>query len=125
MVAPDGSSGGEARCAPAALLLAGFAIDAAFAPSVTLVGVALVAIWCALTASHRSEALIMSLIAAVCTGLTIMSLAGWGGLEPGHDDGAIARSAALGVLLVTAGLLSALDGLQGGEQRTPDPAAGS
>ena len=109
--------------APAALLLAGFAIDAAFAPSVTLVGVALVAIWCALTAAHRSEALIMSLIAAVCTGLTIMSLAGWGGLEPGHDGGAIPRSAALGALLVTAGLLSALYGLRGGEQRTPDPAA--
>ena len=105
--------------APAALLLAGFAIDAALAPAVTLVGVALVAIWCALTAEHRSEALIMSLIGAVYMGLTIMSLAGWGGLEPGHDDGAIARSAALGVLLLTAGLLSALDGLQPGSQPRP------
>jgi hypothetical protein len=111
--------------APAALLLAGFAIDAALTPSVTLVGVASVAIWRALTAAHRSESLIMSLIAAVCTGLTIMSLAGWDGLEPGPDDGAIARSAALGVLLITAGLLSALYGLRDGEQGTLDPAAGS
>ncbi len=111
--------------APAALLLAGFAIDAALTPSVTLVGVASVAIWRALTAAHRSEALIMSLIAAVCMGLTTMSLAGWGSLEPGHDDGAIARSAALGVLLITAGLLSALYGLRDGEQGTLDPAAGS
>ena len=99
--------------APIALFLAGSVLDATLAPSGALIGPALVAIWCALTASHRSEAAVMYLIAAVFGGLTLIHLAGWGGLEFARDDGGVARSAALGALLVTAGVLSACYGLPG------------
>ncbi len=102
---------------PVALFLAGSVVDAALAPSGTLIGVSLVALWYGATASHRGEAASMYLIAAVFTGLTVVSLAGEGGLEHARADGGTARSAALGVLLVTAGLLSAWYGSRGGEQR--------
>ena len=117
--------GGRRRLwwAPVALFLAGSAVDAALAPSGTLIGATAVALWCALTASHRSEATIMSLIAAVFTGVTLISLAGWGGLELARDDGGIARSIALGLLLVTAGVLGARYGSPGDEQRVSDTAA--
>ncbi len=109
--------------APVVLFLAGSVVDEVLVPTVTLVGATLVAIWFALTASHRSEAMLMYLIAAVFTGLSVMSLAGWGGLEPARDDGGIARSAALGLLLVTAGALSAYRGLRGDGRRAPEAAA--
>lgn len=117
--------GGRRRSwwAPVALFLAGSVVDAALAPSGTLIGATAVAIWCGLTASHRSEAMIMYLIAAVFTGVTLTSLAGWGGLELARDDGGIARSMALGLLLVTAGVLGARDGPSSDEQRVPDTAA--
>ena len=101
--------GGRRRSwwAPVALFLAGSLVDAVLAPAGTLIGPTMVAAWFALTASHRGEAASMYLLAAAFTGVTIMSLAGLGGLEHARDDGGIARSAAVGLLLVTAGLLAA------------------
>jgi hypothetical protein len=99
---------------PVALFLAGSVVDAALAPSHTLIGPTLVAMWYALTASRRDEAAAICLLAAAFTGLTVASAAA--GLEPAHDEGGIARSAALGVLLVTVGSLSARHASRGREQ---------
>ena len=93
---------------PVVLFIAGSAVDAALAPSPTLTGPTLAAMWCALTAAHRDEAATMYLIAAAFTGVSIVSLAG--PAEFAHEDGGVARSVALGVLLVAAGLLGALRG---------------
>jgi hypothetical protein len=92
---------------PVALFLAGSLIDAALAPSGTLIGPTLVAAWYALTASHRGEAACIYVITALFVGVTVVSLASEGSLEfarPG--DGSIVRSMALGLLLVAAGLLT-------------------
>jgi Concanavalin A-like lectin/glucanases superfamily len=56
--------------APVALFLAGSLVDAALAPSATLIGPTLVALWLARTASHRGEAGAMYLLAAVFTAVT-------------------------------------------------------
>ncbi len=92
---------------PVTLFLAGSVVDAALTPSSTLVGATLVAAWFAVTASRRGEAVIMYIISAVFTGVTVVSLTGQGGSEPVRHDGGLARSAALGLLFVTAGLLGA------------------
>ena len=99
--------GGERRSwwPPVALFVAGSLIDAALAPSVVLVGPTLVAIWLALTATDRVEATTTCLLAAAFTAVSIASVAG--GVDLTGDDGGIARSAALGLLLVTVGLLGA------------------
>jgi len=103
---------------PVVLSLAGSAADAALAPSVTLIGPALVATWCARSAGRRHEAAIMYLLAAAFTALTVASVLGPGGIESTDDDGGIARSIALGWLLVTAGVLFALRRSGGAEART-------
>jgi hypothetical protein len=105
-----------------ALFLAGSVVDAALSPADTLIGPTLVTMWCALTASHRGEAAGMYFIGAAFTGVTIVSVAGPGGVDLSHDDGGMARSAALGVLLITAGLLSARQGSPAGERREPERA---
>jgi Concanavalin A-like lectin/glucanases superfamily len=107
---------------PVALFLVGSVLDAALAPSHTLLGPTLVTIWCALTASHRDQAAGMCLIAVVFAGVTIVSVAGPDGLELAHDDGGIARSAALGLLLVSVGLLSARQGSPPGEPQAQERA---
>jgi hypothetical protein len=94
--------------APVALFLAGSLVDAALAPSATLIGPTLVALWLARTASHRGEAGIMYVLAAVFTAVTVVSVAGGGSLEVAREDGGIARSMALGALLVTAGVLGSV-----------------
>ena len=118
-------AGGRRRSwwVPVALFLAGSAVDAAFAPAATLIGPTAVAIWYALTASDRGEAASLYLIAAVFTGVTVMALIGQGGLELARDDGGVARSAAGGLLLVTAAVLGARYRSPGGEQRAPGTAA--
>jgi hypothetical protein len=103
---------------PVALFVAGSVIDAVLAPTGTLTGPFLVAAWYGLTASRRDEATLMFLIAAVLAGVTVASLAGHGGLELTRDDGGIARSAALGLILVAVGLL----GVRHGDTAMP-PAA--
>jgi hypothetical protein len=95
---------------PVALFLAGSLVDAVLAPSGTLVGPALVAAWFALTASHRLEAASMYLLTALFTALTVASLAGHGGPELARDDGSVARSVALGLVFVAAGLVAARNG---------------
>ena len=92
---------------PVALFLAGSLVDAVLAPSGTLVGPALVAAWFALTASHRLEAASMYLLTALFTALTVASLVGQGGPELARDDGSVARSVALGLVFVAAGLFAA------------------
>jgi hypothetical protein len=86
-----------------ALFLAGSVIDAAFEPADTLIGPALVATWCARTAAHRGAAVSMYVIAAACACVTVLSV-GPAGVELWHWDGGVARSAALGLLLLSAGL---------------------
>ena len=91
---------------PVALFLGGSVVDATLAPSGTLVGPTLVAIWCGLTAPRHGEAAILYVVAAVFTATTVASLAGVEGFDLARQ-GSVARSAALGVLLVTLGLLGA------------------
>ena len=91
---------------PIALFIAGSVVDAALAPSGTLIGPILVALWLARTASHRGTAATMYLLGAVFTAVSVVSLVDPGGPDLTRDDGGIARSAALGLLLVTAGLLA-------------------
>ena len=96
---------GESYWPPVALFLAGSIVDAALAPSHTLIGPALVATWYALTASRRDVTASMCVLAVAFAGVTVLSLAG--GPELAQDKGGIARSAALGLLLITAALLGA------------------
>jgi hypothetical protein len=91
---------------PVALFLAGSLVDAALAPSGTLVGPILVAAWYAVTASHRVVAASMYFLTALFTGVTVVSIVGQGGSELARDDGSVARSVALGLLFVAAGLLA-------------------
>jgi hypothetical protein len=91
---------------PVALFIAGSVLDAAFAPSGTLIGPILVTLWLARTASHRGAAATMYLLGAVFTAVSVVSVVDPGGPDLTRDDGGIARSAALGLLLVTAGLLA-------------------
>ena len=91
---------------PVALFVAGSVVDAALAPTDTLVGPVLVALWCAATSSHRDERLIMWALAAVFSVVTILSIAEPAAFPLRHDDGGVVRAAALGFLLATAGVLS-------------------
>jgi Concanavalin A-like lectin/glucanases superfamily len=87
------------------LFVAGALVDALLAPTGTLIGPALVALWLAATASTRAEALAFLLVAVGFASLTIASLAGLAGVEVrlSRDDGAVARAAALGALFALAG----------------------
>ena len=116
---------------PVALFVAGSVIDAVLAPTGTLIGPStligpiLVAGWYALTASRRGEATAMFLIAALLVGVTIASLAGYSVLALARDDGSIARSAALGLILVAVGLLGVRYGARAsGASRRPGARAG-
>jgi hypothetical protein len=91
---------------PIALFTAGSVADAALAPSGTLIGPILVALWLGRTASDRGAAATMYLLGAVYTAASVVSLIDPGGPDLTRDDGGIARSTALGMLLVTAGLLA-------------------
>jgi hypothetical protein len=89
------------------MLLVGCAVDAAFEPSATLVGPALLALWFAASATERAEATIGWLIAIGLTAATVVSLADVAGIgiRMQRDDGGLARSAALGVTLFFIGLV--------------------
>jgi hypothetical protein len=92
---------------PVALFTLGSLADAALAPSGTLIGPALVALWLGATAPDLVERVSFLVSAAICIGLTIGSLADVAGLEPGlaRSDGATARTVALGGLFALAGLM--------------------
>ena len=108
---------------PVALFLAGSALDAAFSPAATLIGPTAVAIWFALTASDRGEATTFYLVAAVFTGVTVMALSGQAGLELARQDGGVARSAAIGLLLVIAAVFGARYRSPSDMQRAPGGSA--
>jgi hypothetical protein len=93
---------------PVGLFVLGSFVDAALAPSGTLVGPTLVALWLAATASSRIETVSFLLAAGVFSGLTIASLEDLAGLQVvlSRAEGAIARTAALGVLFLLGGLQS-------------------
>jgi hypothetical protein len=83
-------------------LLFGFIVDAAFAPRATVIGPTLLAVWFAATATSRTEAISGWLVAAGLIGTTVVSLANLAGIgfRIQNDDGAIARSVALGAALL-------------------------
>jgi Concanavalin A-like lectin/glucanases superfamily len=91
----------------AGMLLVGCVVDAAFAPSATLVGPALLAAWFAASARDRAEAVSGWLVAIGLTAATVASLADLAGfgIRMQRDDGGFARSAALGVTLFVIGLV--------------------
>lgn len=93
---------------PAGLFVLGSFVDAALAPSGTLIGPTLVALWLAATARSRAEAVSLALAAAVFAGLTIASLEDVAGLNVAlsRAEGSIVRTAALGALFVLGGLPS-------------------
>ena len=90
-----------------ALFTLGSLADAAFAPSGTLIGPALVALWLAATAPDLVARVSFLVSAAICIGLTIGSLADIAGLEEtfARSDGATARTVALGGLFALVGLM--------------------
>lgn len=91
---------------PAALFVAGSVVDAAIAPSDTLIGPALVAIWCGAGSSRRGDRVSMYALAAAFGVVTILSIADPASLLLPRDAGGVVRSAALGLLLAAAGLLT-------------------
>jgi hypothetical protein len=91
---------------PVLLFVAGSLVDVTFTPADALVGPALVAVWGAAVARGRDVRIAMGLIAAVFVTATLVSLAGRTPPLLPPDDAGVARSAALGLLLVAAGLLS-------------------
>jgi Concanavalin A-like lectin/glucanases superfamily len=93
--------------AAAVMILIGCVVDAAVAPSVTLFGPALLAVWFAVSADDGAEATVGWLVTSALTLVTAASLidAAGVGTRLQRDDGGLARSAALGVTLVAIGLV--------------------
>jgi hypothetical protein len=91
---------------PVALFVAGSAIDVAFPASDMVLGPTLVAIWWAATSMHRDEVVCMSALAAAFTVATILAIGNSAALPLPQDAGGVVRSAALGLVLATAGALS-------------------
>jgi len=90
------------------MLLLGFIVDSAFAPHATVFGPTLLAVWFAATARSRAEAASGWFVAIGLTGATVVSLADLAGMgiQMQKDDGAIARSVALGITLLVIGLVT-------------------
>jgi hypothetical protein len=110
MVATRGRWLGRRRGAwPAAagMILVGCLVDALFAPSITLFGPTLLAVWFALSAEDGREAVVGWLVTCALALVTAASLTGLAGIGSAmqRDDGGLARSAALGVTLVAIGLV--------------------
>jgi Concanavalin A-like lectin/glucanases superfamily len=95
---------------PVALFLAGSVIDVWLSSPGTVIGPCLVAVYYAATARRRAVAVGMSAVAALLVAVTALSLAGDAGADLARDEGGVARSAALGLVLVVAGLLAARRG---------------
>ena len=93
--------------AAAGMILVGCIVDAVFAPSVTLFGPTLLAVWFAVSADDGREAAVGWLVTCVLTLVTAVSLTDLAGVgsRMQRDDGGLARSAALGVTLVAIGLV--------------------
>ena len=97
----------EAWPAAVAMILVGCIVDALFAPSVTLFGPTLLAVWFALSADDGVEAAVGWLVTCVLTLVAAVSLTDLAGVgtRMQRDEGGLARSAALGVTLVAIGLV--------------------
>ncbi|MGH2473796.1 MAG: LamG-like jellyroll fold domain-containing protein, partial [Candidatus Limnocylindrales bacterium] len=93
--------------AAAVMILLGCVVDAVVAPSVTLFGPALLAVWFAVSADDGAEAAVGWLVACALSLVTAASLIDVVGVgtRMQRDDGGLARSAALGVTLVAIGLV--------------------
>jgi hypothetical protein len=93
--------------AAAVMILVGCVVDALVAPSVTLFGPTLLAVWFALSADDGAEAAVGWLVTCALTLVTAASLTDLAGVgtRMQRDDGGLARSAALGVTLVAIGLV--------------------
>ena len=91
---------------PVALFGLGSLADIVFAPSGTLVGPLLVALWLAATARGTAERAATLLVAAACAVLTVASLADVAGIGDAlyPNDGGTARTTALGTLLIIGAL---------------------
>jgi hypothetical protein len=85
-------------------------VDALLAPSGTLIGPALVAGWFAVAAGDRRGRVAGLLLAVLFVTATLVSLAGAASfaLLMGREDGGVARSVAIGLLLVVVGTVGAL-----------------
>lgn len=103
---------------PVALFLLGSAVDASLTASGTVIGPTLVAFWYTLTARRGVHAMVMLVVTALLIGVTAVALTGQAGVELTRDDGGVARSAALGLVLVAVGVLAARDGCA---RRRPRP----
>jgi hypothetical protein len=91
----------------AGMLLLGLVLDAAFTPRATVFGPTLLAVWIAATARNRAESVSGWLVALGLMGAIIVSLTDLANMEIWiqKDDGAITRSAALGITLLVSGLV--------------------
>jgi hypothetical protein len=87
---------------PVALFVAASLVDVALAPSDTLNGPALIALWCAATSSQRGERVCMYALSGLFATVTVLSIADPAALPLPRDAGGVIRSAALGLLLVGA-----------------------
>ena len=103
---PRNADRGRSWWLPVGLFVLGSVGDAALAPSGTFIGPSLVALWLGATASSRAEAVSFLLAAVVLAGLTVASLAEIAGVDvaASRADGAIARTAAMGMLFMLAGV---------------------
>lgn len=89
----------------AALFVGGCVLDAVFAPSGTLVGPALLAVWFAATARDRVQAVAGWFVAVALGAGTLAAVADLDGIAAAvqKDEGGLVRSVALGVTLCVAG----------------------
>jgi Concanavalin A-like lectin/glucanases superfamily len=92
---------------PVALFIAGSVVDASLTGRGTVLGSLLVAIWFAFTARRRAVAVGMSAVAVLLAAVTLAAVADPSSYALARDDGGVARSAALGLVLLAGGLLAA------------------
>jgi hypothetical protein len=88
------------------LFVAGSVADAAFAPRDTLIGPALVALWCAAVASRRWGKASLYALAGAFAALTIFSLTGQDLGPLPADAGGTVRAGALGLVLALVAVLN-------------------
>jgi hypothetical protein len=93
---------------PMALFLAGSVIDVWLTSPGTVIGPALLAIWCALSARRRVVGVSMFAVALALACVTTLALAGHTPSDFARDDGGVIRAAALGLVLLTAAALAAV-----------------
>jgi hypothetical protein len=88
------------------MILAGCLADAAIAPTGTLFGPALLAVWFAISARDRIQAVAGWLVAAALVAASVASITDRAGIRSSLEKhgGGLARSASLGITLCVIGL---------------------